>query len=76
MGQITIYLDDENEKRVKKEAKSAGVSVSRWVAQLVEEKTRTAWPASVRRLAGAWPDMPDLETIRGGCGLDDERETL
>jgi len=45
MGQVTIYLDDENEKRLKAAAKAAGVPVSRWVASLVEEKTR-------HRLAG------------------------
>jgi len=66
MGQVTIYLDDENEKRLKAAAKAAGVPVSRWVANLVEKKARTVWPESVRRLAGAWQDFPDLETIRSG----------
>lgn len=75
MGQITIYLDERNEKRLKEAARSAGVPVSRWIAQLVEDKTRTDWPESVRNLAGAWQDFPDLETIRENAG-DDAREQL
>ncbi len=76
MGQVTIYLDDENEERLKAAAKAAGMPVSRWVARLVQEKTRTVWPESVRRLAGAWQDFPDLETIRQAEGKDIAREAL
>ena len=65
MGQVTIYLDDESEKRLKSAAKAAGVPVSRWVAQIVREKTRTVRPESVRQLAGTWSDdFPELEDIR------------
>jgi hypothetical protein len=74
MGQITIYLDDDSERRLKKAAKAAGLPVSRWVAGLVQEKTRTTWPDSVRRLAGAWPDFPDLKDIRQSIGQDSDRE--
>jgi len=76
MGQVTIYLDDENEKRLKAAAKAAGMPVSRWVASLVQEKARTVWPESVRRLAGAWQDFPDLENIRQLEGKDIAREAL
>ena len=61
MGQVTIYLDDANEKRLKAAAKAAGIPVSRWIADLVQAKTRTVWPDSVHRLAGrgrmfrTWP---------------------
>jgi len=44
MGQVTIYLDDENEKRLKAAAKAAGVPVSRWVASLVEKRAGAVWP--------------------------------
>lgn len=76
MGQITIYLDDESEKRLRAAAKKAGMPVSRWVASLVQEKTRAEWPASVRKLAGAWRDFPDLETVRKTKGKDTAREPL
>lgn len=76
MGQVTIYLDDETESRLKASAKSKGVPVSRWIAELVREKTATEWPDEVRQLAGAWPDYPDAEALRGGQGKDVHRESF
>lgn len=76
MGQVTIYLDDENEKRLKAAAKAARVPVSRWVASLVEKKAGAIWPESVRGLAGAWRDFPDLESIRKMEGKDGARKAL
>jgi hypothetical protein len=76
MAQVTIYLDDAAEKRVKAAAKKAGVSVSRWVAELVKNRTRTEWPGEVLELAGAWPDFPDLENIRPVAGKDSRRVRL
>jgi len=76
MAQVTIYLDDAAERRVKAAARKAGVSVSRWVAELVENRTRTDWPAEARELAGAWPDFPDLAEIRPSTGQDKPRVRL
>jgi hypothetical protein len=76
MAQVTIYLDDAAERRAKAAARKAGVSVSRWVAELVENRTRTDWPAEARELAGAWPDFPDLQKIRPGTGKDRPRVRL
>lgn len=67
-------LDDETETRMKEAAKASGVAVSRWVAELVREKTATEWPEAIRQLAGAWPDFPDAETLRRGQGQDVARE--
>ena len=74
MGQVTIYLDDETETRMKEAAKASGVAVSRWVSELVREKTATEWPEAVRQLAGAWPDFLDAETLRSAQGQDVARE--
>lgn len=76
MGQVTIYLDKESEKRVKAAAKKAGVPVSRWLANLVQENARTVWPGSITALAGAWRDFPDLEQVRGDDGSETQRERL
>lgn len=76
MGQVTIYLDGESEKRMKKAAKAAGVPMSRWLAGLVQEKTRSEWPESVRSAAGTWTDFPDVDELRRGTGKDTEREAL
>jgi hypothetical protein len=64
MGQVTIYLGDAAERQVRAAARKSRVSVSLWVAGLVESRTRTDWPPEAWQLAGAWPDSPDLHEIR------------
>jgi hypothetical protein len=74
MGQVTLYLDSETEARLKEAAKAAGLSQSRWVATLIQEKTATEWPVSIARLAGAWADLPTAEELRAGEPEDVPRE--
>ena len=76
MAQVTIYLDAEAASLVRKAAKSAGVSQSRWLADLIRRRTAREWPESVRRLAGAWADVPSAEELRRGAGSDVRREPL
>ena len=70
MSQVTIYLDEQTEERMDRAVKEAGVSRSRWVADLIREKTASEWPESIRRLAGSWKDFPEAEEIREGLGDD------
>lgn len=76
MAQVTIYLDEETERRMKRAAAGAGVSRSQWVAEAIRERTATEWPEAVRRLAGAWEDFPEVEELREGLGEDARREPL
>jgi hypothetical protein len=76
MGQVTIYLDDEHERRMRQAAAEAGQPVSRWVAGLIEARTRTHWPQSVRDLAGQWDDFPTLEELRDDQPDDAPREPV
>lgn len=76
MGQVTIYLDDEHERRMRQAAAEAGQPVSRWVAGLIKEEAGTHWPQSVRELAGQWQDFPSLEELRSGQPDDVRRETM
>ena len=76
MAQLTIYLDDAAERRVNAAARKSGVSVSRWIAELVESRTRTDWPPEARELAGAWPDFPDLSELRRVTAKDQPRVQL
>ena len=64
MGQVTIYLDDEIERRMAANAKAMKLSKSKWVANAIREKLLDEWPESVRALAGSWEDFPTLEEIR------------
>ena len=76
MAQLTIYLDDETEERMKRAAAEAGVSRSRWVADVIRDKTASEWPEPVRRLAGAWRDFPEVDELRADLGEDAPRQPL
>ena len=76
MGQITLYLDEETEARLKVAVKESGLSQSRWVAELIREKTARQWPQSVKVMAGAWADLPTAEEVRAVLAEDAARESL
>lgn len=76
MGQVTLYLDTETERAMKRAARAAGVSFSRWVAGVIREKARSEWPRSVAELAGAWADMPESDELRATMGEDVPREPM
>jgi hypothetical protein len=76
MAQITIYLPDQVEKKVRRAAKAEGMSVSRWIADRVVHSVDDAWPKGVLNAAGAIPDFPDLDELRRGYGPDSRREPM
>jgi predicted transcriptional regulator len=74
MAQVTIYLDEDTEKRVKKAARSERVSLSKWIASALRQKTEATWPKAVLDLEGAWPDFPSLDQLRRAAPRDVRRE--
>jgi hypothetical protein len=76
MAHLTIYLTDEVELQVRKAAKAAKVSTSKWVADRVVKSVETSWPPEFLALAGAFPDFPDASELRKGYGEDVPRESL
>lgn len=76
MGQVTISLDEQNERRLRNAAKAAGMPVSRWVAALIEAQGCTEWPDSVRQMAGRRDDFPEPEALRSAMPPDPPREPL
>jgi hypothetical protein len=76
MAQITFYADDELAEAMKQAAAAEGVSVSKWIAALVRERTRDTWPEDVLKLAGAWPDFPAAKALRAGQAKDARRGKL
>lgn len=76
MGQVTIYIEDETEAKMRAAAKSQHLSQSKWISNLIKEKIANQWPQSVIDLAGAWKDLPTLEEIRASHGKDSPREKL
>jgi hypothetical protein len=74
MAQVTLYLDEETIERVRRAARASGLSQSRWLAELVREKTAREWPDAVRELAGAWGDFPEADALRRSAGRDVKRQ--
>lgn len=54
MGQITIDLDDDIERRLQSMAEAAGIPVSRFVADLLGSRIPNDWPESVQNFPGTW----------------------
>jgi hypothetical protein len=76
MAHLTIYLNDETERRVRHAAKTAKVSVSKWVADRLSKSVESSWPPEFLALAGSFPDFPEADELRQGYGEDIPRESL
>lgn len=76
MGQVTIYLDDETEKKMVESARSMHVSKSKWIASVIREKLVDDWPVSVRELPGSWKGFPLAEGLRGNLPPDLDRDPI
>ena len=76
MAQVTLYIDDDTDRKVRKAADAAGVSRSRWAAEAIRKRLGTEWPKDFLELAGAWRDFPTAEEIRKPIGRDAPRERL
>ncbi len=76
MGQVTIYLDDKTEKKMLNMVEKSGISKSKWIAEVIREKTATTWPENIVCLAGAWKDLPTADEIRKTMGTGSIRESI
>jgi hypothetical protein len=76
MGQVTIYLDSETEKKMSAIVKKTGISKSKWISDLIKQKITTTWPENIVKLAGAWTDLPTAEDIRKNMTEDADRESI
>lgn len=76
MGQVTIYIDPDTEKRLNTIIKMTGMSKSKWIANLIKEKSLQEWPEGIIQMAGTWNDFPTLDEIRQSAGKDSVREEM
>jgi hypothetical protein len=59
--QITLYIDEETDAKARAAARAAGVSYSKWVAELIRSRTRDEWPRPdfpLRATDGDTVDVP------------------
>ena len=77
MGQITIYLENDIENKMKTAAKTSHLSVSKWISKIIQDNISTEWSQDIVCLAGSWKkDFPTLEEIRSIQAVDSDREEL
>jgi len=76
MAQVTIYIPNELEDKVKSMAISLNVSISKFIATTLEQKVSNEWHKSSKELAGTWNDLPLADTLRETQGIDYTRETF
>lgn len=74
MAQITLYIDEATQVRLREAAALRKVSQSQFVVDLIRRATNDAWPAAVLALAGSVPDFPLAEELRAGLPADLERD--
>ncbi len=59
MAQLHLYVRDDIAAEVQRRAQAAGVSVSKYLARLVTERTSRAWPAGwFDDVPGSWCGEP------------------
>ena len=76
MGQITIYLDGETEKILRRRAKEKNLSASKYIGVLIREKNLSKWPEELIHSSGTWNKFPMVAEIRSGYGKDIKRDDL
>ncbi|MFO7802190.1 MAG: CopG family transcriptional regulator [Desulfovermiculus sp.] len=58
MGQVTIYLDPETERKLQAFLEGRKISKSKWISSLIKEKTSAEWPERIKRLARGLEGFP------------------
>lgn len=76
MSQLTIYLDEETLKRVRKAARSEKRSVSEWTRGKMLEGLKTGWPDGYFELFGSLRDENFHRPPQGDWKEDVERQRL
>jgi len=77
MAQITIYMNNKIEAKVKKLAKEMNLSISKYISTVLEQKTTNCWDSSIKNLSGAWSDFTSIEEIRANDQIaDTQREAF
>jgi len=64
MAQVTIYMNNDLESKIKNIANSLNISISKFIANILEQKVQNEWNTNTKQLAGSWDDFPSLEEIR------------
>ena len=76
MTQLVLELDTETALKVQEAAERAGLTRDEWLVKLIEGQVGGRWPDPVKQLSGAWPDFPEVKSLREQQQEDVPRETF
>lgn len=72
MPQLHLYVSDEVAERLRERAAKENMSLSRYLARLVEREASAGWPPGYfTELFGSWEDAPEIPDL-----TPQEREAL
>lgn len=74
MAQVTIYLDDNLLKTLKKAASKHKKSLSAWIGERLRLESGCSWPEDFFALAGSIPELERAD--QGSMETDIPRESL
>jgi hypothetical protein len=74
MSHLSIYLDRDTEKMVRKAADKNSLSMSKWIVRQLKKTAQEEWSEGFKKLAGSIHDMPSSDEIRKSLGRDVTRE--
>lgn len=74
MANVTIYLPDVVEKKVRKAARTSKQPVSRWISDQIVRGLESGWPREFLDAAGSMPDFPDVQALPSGYGSEAKRD--
>ncbi len=76
MAQITIYINNDLESKVKEIANSLDTSISKYISTVLEKNISNDWNPKTKELVGSWSDFPTIEEIRHDNTPDIKREAF
>jgi len=74
MAQVTIYIPNDLEKKIKQKAKELNISISKFITTLLQQKVNDSWSSDTKKLAGSWDSFIDAKELREVKAKDIKRE--
>jgi hypothetical protein len=76
MPKLTIYVDEDTQRRLKQAAKRESLSASKWVRLRLARVLKSAWPQGYFELFGSLANEKFERSRQGDLGNDAARESL
>lgn len=69
-------MNNNIESKVKKLAKPMNMSISKYITNILEQKTIDTCDNDIKSLSGTWSDFPSIEEIRKDSHVADAKREI